>query len=173
MNQPRKQVVSYEEQQAMGLIKPARNFVQAEIVPQVRAVPSTIVDPYAGNNASPVQYVVRHEVTPESRARAMTMKTHQVSVFLALLTGALMYVAQLYPLHWATLPIVLLWLALASLEWLAAFVALAVLDWRETPSAIEWKRTDGYLQLMKREQSARLMKLYGLTLDEIERLDKR
>jgi hypothetical protein len=172
MTQQRKQIVTYEEQVALGLIRPATNFVRAEVVPQVKNVPATIVDPYAGSNASPVQYVVRHEVTPESRARAMTMKTHQVSVFLALLTGALMYVAQLYPLHWHTLPIVLLWLALASLEWLAAFFVLAVLDYRETPSAIEWKRTDGYLSLMKREQSARLMKLYGLTLDEIKRLDE-
>jgi hypothetical protein len=58
------------------------------------------------------------------------------------------------------------------MEWLGAFVVLAMLDWKETPSAIEWQRTNGYLDLMKREQKARLMKLYGLTMDEIERLDK-
>jgi hypothetical protein len=42
MNQPRKQVVSYEEQKATGLIRPVRNFVQAEIVPQARAIPAAL-----------------------------------------------------------------------------------------------------------------------------------
>ncbi len=172
MGQQKSNLVTYDQQKQMGLIKPARNFVAAEIVPQARQVPATIVDPYAGSNASPVQYIVKHEYTPESRARAMVLKTHQITLFLALLTGALMYVAQAYPTSWHTLPIVLLWVVLASMEWLGAFVVLAMLDWKETPSAIEWQRTNGYLDLMKREQKARLMKLYGLTMDEIERLDK-
>jgi len=165
-------IVTRQEQQAMGLIRPAKNFVAPEIMPKIRNVPPVIVDPYAASNTSPVQYIVKHDVTPESRARAMAYKTHQVSVFLALLTAALMYALQLYPLSWHSIAIVCLWLALASVEWLAAFVLLAVLDWRETPSALEWKRTDGYLSLMKREQKARLMTMYGLTVDQIKELDR-
>ena len=42
MTQQKKQFVTYEEQQAMGLIKPVRNFVQAEIVPQVRQIPTAL-----------------------------------------------------------------------------------------------------------------------------------
>ena len=172
MNQPQKrQVVTYEQQIEMGLIRPrAANFVPA--APAPRLIPSAIVDPYAQHHGTPVQFVVHHEVTPETRAKAMVMKTHQVTIFLAVLTGALMWVFQLHPLNAGTLVIFLLWLALASFEWLAAFALLAVLDWRETPSALEWKRTDGYLSLMKREQSARLMTLYGLSEEQVKRLDR-
>jgi hypothetical protein len=84
----------------------------------------------------------------------------------------LMYALQLYPLSWHGIAIFMLWLALASIEWLAAFAMLAVLDWRETPSALEWKRTDGYLHLMKREQNARLMTMYGLTVDQLKEIDR-
>lgn len=149
-----------------------QRLVRAEIVPTAHKVPGAITDPYAAGNVSPVQYLVKHEVTPESRAKAMAYKTHQISVFLALLTGAAMYVMQLYPLHWAVFPIFMLWLALASLEWLAAFALLALLDWKETPSALEWKRTEGYMDLMKREQKARLMTVYGLSADEVKELDR-
>ena len=149
-----------------------QRLVRAEIVPAAHKTPSNITDPYTAGNTSPVQLVVKHEVTPESRAKAMAYKTHQVTVFLALLTGAAMYIMQLYPRHWAMWSIFLLWLVLASLEWLAAFVLLAMLDWRETPSAIEWRRTDGYLDLMKREQKARLIALYGLTVNEVKELDR-
>jgi hypothetical protein len=165
-------IVTRQEQIEQGLIRPAKNFVAPEVMPKMRNVPSVIVDPYAAGNASPVQYIVKHDVTPESRARAMAYKTHQVSIFLALMTGALMYALQLYPLSWHGIAIFMLWLALASIEWLAAFALLAVLDWRETPSALEWKRTDGYLHLMKREQNARLMTMYGLTVDQMKELDK-
>ncbi len=149
-----------------------QRFVKAEIVPTAHKIPNSITDPYAAGNVSPVQFIVKHEVTPESRAKAMVTKTHQVTIFLALMTGAAMYVMQLYPLHWATLTIFMLWLALASLEWLAAFALLAVLDWKETPSALEWKRSEDYMDLMRREQKARLMTVYGLSADEVKELDR-
>jgi hypothetical protein len=47
-------------------------------------------------------------------------------------------------------------------------VLLAILDWRETPSAIQWRQNEGYLALMKREQTARLMALYGVNPKEFE-----
>jgi hypothetical protein len=164
--------VTYQEQVSMGLIRETSNFVCAEIIPTARKIPSAITDPYAAGNASPVQYMVKHETTPESRAKAMVTKTNQVSLFLGLMTAAAMYVFSLYPLHWATVPIVLLWLVIASAEWLAAFYLLAQLDWKETPTAIEWRRTNGMLDLMKREQKARLMTVYGLSADEVKELDR-
>jgi hypothetical protein len=42
MTQQKKQVVSYEEQKTMGLLRPARNYVQAEIVPQARQIPAAL-----------------------------------------------------------------------------------------------------------------------------------
>lgn len=149
----------------------AQNIVPAAMVSVVDKAPASIPDPSVGN-ASPVQFVVRHKITPESRAQALVVKTHCVTVFLALMTGSIMYILQLYPLHWATLAIFMLWLGLASLEWLAAFCLLAKLNWRETPLAIEWHRTNGMLDLMRREQKARLMKMYGLTVDEVKEMDR-
>jgi len=140
--------------------------------PAPRPIPSAIVDPYAEHHGSPVQFVSHFQADPETRATALIRKSNTVTLFLALLTGALMYVMQLYPMDAGTLVIFFLWLVIASAEWLAAFALLAVLDWKETPSALEWRRTDGYLALMKREQSARLMTLYGLTEEQIKRLDK-
>lgn len=171
MSQPRKQVVSYDQQVEMGLVRPATNrFVPA--APAPHKVPNAVIDAYAPYMQPAAQFVVHHEVTPETRAKAMVMKTHQVTIFLALMTGALMYVFSLHPQNTTALVIILLWIALASFEWLAAFALLAVLDWRETPSALQWKQTTGMLSLMKREQSARLMTMYGLSADEIKRLDQ-
>ena len=62
----------------------------------------------------------------------------------------------------------LLWLLLASGEWLLCFVLLAILDWRETPSAVQWRLTEGYLALMRREQTARLMTMYGVDPKELD-----
>ena len=171
MNQPKKQIVTYEQQVEMGLIRPrATNFVTP--APAPRLIPNAIVDPYAEHHGSPVQFVSHFQADPETRATALIRKSNTVTLFLALLTAAAMYVFQLHPIDVSTLVIFFLWLVVASAEWLAAFALLAVLDWKETPSALEWRRTDGYLSLMKREQSARLMTMYGLSAEEIKRLDR-
>jgi hypothetical protein len=117
-------------------------------------VPPTIVDPYAPHSHQVAQLVTQYEANPESRAKAMVTKTTAVTLFLGLLT-------------WAALGMLgeftfLLWLFCASGEWVLCFIVLAVLDWRETPAAIAWRQSEGYLDLMRREQAARLQAMYGI-----------
>lgn len=149
--------VSREEQISTGMVK--RNFtapLQGEVLPPalrpVQQVP-TVVDPYAANLPQTVQQVVRYDVTPESRARSMVMKVHQVTIFLAILTGAAMAMLTEFSF--------LGWLALASGEWVAVFIFLAILDYRETPQALARHTATKYIGLMEREQAARLRAMYG------------
>jgi hypothetical protein len=90
----------------------------------------------------------------------MLTKTTAVTIFLSLLTFAGLFMLDSFSFF--------LWLLLASGEWVCCFVLLAILDWRETPSAIQWRQNEGYLALMKREQTARLMALYGVNPKELE-----
>ena len=147
--------ISRAEQQQTGLIR--RNYtapLQGEILPptKVQQIP-TVSDPYAEHLPQQVQQVVRYDVTPESRARSMVMKVHQVTILLAILTGAGMYM--LTELTFG------LWLLLASSEWVAVFIVLAVLDYREQPAALSRMTADRYLGMMEREQAARLRAMYG------------
>lgn len=139
------------------------NLVQpepkAEILPPVRSVPA-VVDPYANAMPQTVQNIVRYEVTPITRAQAMTLKVHQVTLFLAILTGALMLVLQWYPADWNGLAVFFLWLALASLEWIAVFCLLAILDYKETPAAQNRMQMKAYIDMMRTEQYHRLRAMY-------------
>lgn len=133
----------------------AGNYVpalQGEVLPPVRSVP-TVADPYAEHLPQQVQQVVRYEVTPESRARSMVLKVHQVTIFLAMLTGAGMFVLT----EWSFW----LWLLLASAEWIFVFIVLAIIDYREQPAALSRMTADRYLGMMEREQAARLNAMYG------------
>lgn len=150
--------VSREEQEQAGMMK-RNNFVaplQGDVLPPatrpVQQVP-TVVDPYAANLPQTVQQVVKYEVTPESRARSMVMKVHQVTIFLAILTASAMVMLA----EWSFA----LWLALASGEWVAVFVLLAILDYRETPQALARHTATRYIGLMEKEQAARLRAMYG------------
>jgi hypothetical protein len=84
----------------------------------------------------------------------MVTKTTAVTIFLSLLTLAALFMLDSFTFF--------LWLLLASGEWVLCFLLLAVLDWRETPTALAWRQSEGYLQLMRREQEARLTALYGV-----------
>jgi hypothetical protein len=123
---------------------------RAEIVPQQ---PTAQVDPYAAHLPQPVQHVTRYDASPTSRAQAMVMKVHQVTIFLAIMTGAGMAVLT----EWSFM----LWLLFASLEWVAVFVVLAVIDYREQPSSQSRMVADRYIRMMEREQEARLRWQYG------------
>lgn len=134
----------------------ARHYaVEAQVLPPARNVPMP-VDPYAAAIA-PVNQVVKYESSPEQRARAMVMKVHQVTVALAVLTAAALYGFGQFYLFW--------WLIAASAEWVAVFVVLAVIDYRETPSAQHRHQTDRVLDMMEREQRARLRATYGDNYD--------
>lgn len=124
---------------------------RSEVLPPVQAVPS-VSDPYAPY-APQVQQVIHVDVTPISRAQAMVMKVSAVSVALATLTlAALIMLDSFY---------FFLWLLLASLEWVGTFIVLAVIDYRETPAAQARLHLQRYLDMMEREQIARLRAMYG------------
>ena len=148
--------VSREEQAGMmrrnNFVAPLQGEVLPPAVRPVQQLP-TVVDPYAANLPQTVQQVVRYDVTPESRARSMVAKVHTVTVALAVLTGAAMLMLS----EWSFLA----WLALASGEWVAVFIFLAILDYRETPQALARHTATKYIGLMEKEQAARLRAMYG------------
>ena len=153
--------VTIAEQRAMGLRRERQlpaNFVQPD---RVTVLPShhEVHDPYAMTPAleSPTM-ISHHHYHPGDRANAMIKKSAAVTVGLAVLTAAAMVM-----LHgWAFFA----WLFLTSLEFCAVFALLAILDWRETPAAHVWHKTDIYADLMQREQRARLKALYGYSEDD-------
>jgi hypothetical protein len=152
--------VSYEEQVALGLIRsPTQQGIRFVAPERQDTLPSRheIVDPYAPTYPQPLQYIVRHEYSPLTRSYSMLIKTSAITVFLSILTGAAMLMLD----NWSFLA----WLVLASLEWVVCFILLAILDWRETPSALAWKMSNDYMSLMEREQRARLKRLYGYEED--------
>jgi hypothetical protein len=154
-NTPLARRISHTEQVEMGLVRapPRPNFVPPAPPPHPQPRPPDVVDPYAPSAPQPVHYLVRHDYSPVTRAQAMLLKTSAVTLFLSLLTAAALAMLD----HWSFLG----WLLLASVEWVFCFVLLAVLDWRETPSALAWKMSNDYKTLMEREQRARLQRLYG------------
>ncbi len=150
----RPHTVSRTEQEQVGLVV-RKNYVPAltgEVLPAVRSVP-TVADPYAAHLPQQIQQVVHYDVTPESRARAMVTKVHQVTLFLSALTLA----GMLMLTEWSFW----LWLLLASAEWIFVFIVLAIIDYREQPAALSRMTADRYLGMMEREQEARLNAMYG------------
>jgi hypothetical protein len=136
-------------------IQRPHNFVEPwrDDAPIERRQPTAVADPYAQYLPQTVQQVVRYEVTPESRGRALAIKTHQVTIFLAILTLAGMVMLSQWS-FW-------LWLVIASAEWIGTFVFLAILDYREQPQSLARMTADRYLRMMEREQGARLRAQYG------------
>jgi hypothetical protein len=129
----------------------------AEVLPPVQAVPS-VSDPYAPYTPQ-VQQIIQVDVTPVSRARAMVMKVNMVTLALALFTLAAMIVLDSF--------FFFLWLMLASLEWVGTFIILAIIDYRETPAAQARMHLTRYLDMMEREQIARLRAMYGKELVDV------
>jgi hypothetical protein len=160
-----KRRVSYDEQIERGLVprpKP-NNFVaplQGDVLPPIRPVPA-IVDAYTAAMPQAAQHIAHYEATPITRAHAMRMKIRDITLFLAVMTGAAMYVFQLYPPTLGSLTIVLLWLASVATEGLLVFVVLAILDYRETPAAMNRMQWHDYARFMDREQRNRLRAMYG------------
>jgi hypothetical protein len=99
-----------------------------------------------------------HVADPVSRGKAMFIKTLGISLFLWGLTIAAMALTDSLSFF--------LWLLWASIEGGICFIILAILDWREHPSAIRWQWTQGLLGMMETEQRARLNAQYGKDWDE-------
>lgn len=146
--------INYAEQQETGIVKRTGNFV-APVPAQVYPMPAKheIIDPYAAHAPQPVQYIVQHEYTSMGRAHSVLLRTSAVTVAMAILTAAAMFMLD----GWAFFG----WIFLASIEWVLCFLVVSVLDWRETPSALTWKQSDDYMELMRTEQAARLKALYN------------
>lgn len=144
-----------DEQEQLGLVRvpQGKNFVAPESAYPLVPSRHEIIDPYAPNAPQPVQLLTKHEYTPVSRANAMLIKTTAITIFLAILTLAGMLMLD----SWSFLA----WLFIASLEWVFCFWWLARYDWQETPSALAWKMSGDYKELMEREQRARLKSVYG------------
>ncbi len=162
--------VTYEEQIEMGLIKRPSNFVaptpkQGDVLPPVRSVPN-VIDPYASTMPQTVQMVTKYEATPITRAQAMVMKVHTITVFLSIMTGAAMYVFSLYPQSWQMFSVFCLWLVVASVEWCGMFALLAILDYRETPAAHNRLQMGAYIRMMETEQYHRLRAMYPEQFEE-------
>ena len=83
----------------------------------------------------------------------MVKKTTALTVFLSLLTLAAMSVLGSFTFF--------LWLLFASSEGVLCFIVLAVLEWRENPASLAWRQSEAYLDMMRREQTARLRAMYG------------
>ena len=133
--------------------RPHASYVPArsELLPAVQAVPA-ISDPYAPYIPQ-VQQVIHVDVTPINRAQAMVMRVNAVTAALAVFTlAALVMLDSFY---------YFLWLLLASVEWVGTFIVLAVIDYRETPAAQARMQLSRYLDMMEREQIARLRAMYG------------
>lgn len=140
--------------ESIAINRPA-NFVEPwqDAQPIARRPPTAVADPYAQYLPQTVQQVVKYEITPESRGRALAIKTHQVTIFLAILTLAGMVMLSQWS-FW-------LWLVLASVEWIGTFIFLAILDYREQPQSLARMTADRYLRMMEQEQAARLRAQYG------------
>ena len=147
--------VTLQEQEELGLAVRRSNYVAPGPAPLAIPTRHEVIDPYAQAMPQPVQYVVQHTYTPTSRAHSVLIRTSAVTVALAILTIA----AAMFMLDtWGILCVD----HAGEPEWCVCFVIVAVLDWRETPSALTWKQTNDYMYLMKTEQTARLKAIYGL-----------
>jgi len=148
--------ITIEEQESMGLVRRSGgNFVaplRGEVLPPQRQAP-VVIDPYAATIPVTVQQITKYEMDPITRAKAMTMKVHTITIFFAILTAALMYM-------YSDEFVFLAWLALASLEWIGVFVFLAIVDYRETPAAQNRTQMEAYLKMMSKEQDHRLRHIY-------------
>ncbi len=96
MNQPQKnQVVSYGEQQALGLVRPPR-YVKAEVLPPTRPAPPTAMQMTEHIINVPVQATQHIEVTTNSVDRAKGFLVAGVPLFAAYGVGMLIVAVALF-----------------------------------------------------------------------------
>lgn len=148
--------VSLEEQEQAGLARRNTTYVPARVTPERRTMP--VQSPASGALGELVGGMMAeartiHHADPVSRGKALLIKATAITVALGLFTLAALAVLDILNF--------MIWLLLASVEWVICFLYLAYNDWREHPSAIRWQWTQGLLGMMEREQEARLQAQYG------------
>lgn len=150
----RARTITRAEQYEAGLLAPASDrFVPAPIERKIMPIqtPGTGASDLVGGLMLSAN--TTHATTSWDRAISMLVKTSAVTVFLSILTLAAMYLMGSLAFF--------LWLLWASTEWVLCFLVLAMLDWREHPSAIRWNFSNRVLDMMEREQEVRLRSQYG------------
>lgn len=150
----KKKVNRYD--QGLNMVKPE---AKAEILPPVRSIPQ-VVDPYASNMPETIQIVAHHKSDDAGRTQALVRKAREITMVVGLLTGAVMYAFTLYPQAWGGFAVFVLWCVFALTEWLAAFIILAVLDYKETPAAQNRYQMKNMMRMAWREQTHRLRAMY-------------
>lgn len=155
-------IVTYEEQQNDGLVRNnyPKNFVPAETIKY-----QNVIDPYTKDTPNPIQLVDRHTSDPVTRAEALVYKTHAITVFMAIMTGASMIALDWYPNTYSFVAF-MIWVGIASIEWVVIFLSMSILDYKETPSSIGWHQMKSYLKMMQLEQNHRLRALYPNQYDK-------
>lgn len=144
--------VSLEEQEQTGLIR--RTYVPAYTEHRslpVQSPASGALGELIGGMMAEARTI--HVADPVSRGKGLFIKATAITVALGMFTVAALAMLDMLSF--------MIWLLLASLEWVACFIILAVLDWREHPSAIRWQWTQGLLSMMQEEQRRRLDAQYG------------
>jgi len=132
-----------------------QNFVAPGPATAVVPTRHEVSDPYAHAPALRADaHASTHTYTPGQRAYALLVKATAITLFLAVMTLAAMFILmddfEFF-----------IWLFLASFEWCAMFALLAYWDFWETPAAHLRQKTTGYLKLMETEQRARLKAIYN------------
>jgi hypothetical protein len=146
--------VSLNEQEQLGLVRKGSTYVAPARSVQaypVQSPASGALGELVGGMMAEARTI--HYADPVSRGKAMLLKTLGISLFLWGLTIAALALTDGLSF--------MLWLLWASIEGGVCFLVLAVLDWREHPSAIRWQWTQGLLGMMKEEQRRRLNAQYG------------
>ncbi len=151
--------VTIEEQTEMGIRNLPTNYVAA--LPAVRpAIRGEIMPPSQPLAALPetgISQIVRVDQTYEGRGKFILGKVSQVTLAIALATGAAMIVLSAGNFFW--------WMFIASVEWCAIFAVISWQDWSETPASQQHKALDTALRMMEREQKTRLKAHYGEVIE--------
>jgi hypothetical protein len=146
--------VSRVEQAQTGLAGPLGQgrYVAAPASRPPILTPST--DPYAPYAGTMDEVKLIFHADPVARGKALFYKTLGISLFLWGLTLAALALMEGLSFF--------VWLLWASLEGSICFMVLAYLDWREHPMSVRSKLANGFLRMMRREQTTRQVALYGI-----------
>lgn len=133
---------------------------EPDAITPVRRV-STNVEPYLTHAPLDVRQVQTTSTSAVDRADALIKKVSMVTLFLAILTGALMVVMSWYPPDYTALGVFFLWVVFAASEWAAVFCLLAILDYRETPASLNRLQWKSLSKIMDREHRNKMRSMYG------------
>lgn len=165
--------VSLNDQIKMGLIQEAKpkGYVVNQPVSPARRPVGPVIDVYAENQADTIRYNHVYTSDPMSRAKAYLTKAAGLGFFMGLATLAVLVLARYYPPTWGFFMVFMLYLGVTGFEVILLAGGLALIDWYENPASMEHKKINAGIKLMDKEQQARFIAQYGLTPEEIKRIN--